>query len=106
MVARDHHDDRVGKHLNETRELFVRVKNCRIGRANIVEHVTGNEHDVRLRLDRAIDHLAKSDRDVCFALIDSRGCLPLILTIAEVDVGEMNDFHRDAVTFKVCTTRV
>jgi hypothetical protein len=59
-----------------------------------VKYVSGDEHQVGLQLDHFVDDAAQRDRDIRLTLIDPRGCLPLILSEAEVYVREMNQSHR------------
>jgi hypothetical protein len=56
-----------------------------------VEHVARDEHELRSQLDRAIDRARERLRHVRLALIDAARSQPLILAVAEVQVGEMDE---------------
>jgi hypothetical protein len=94
MVARDHHHRRIWQHLHETRELVERVQDRWVGGSNCVEHIAGDKHQIRAQLDDLVDYALKRSRDIRLTLIYSRGCLPLILSEAEVYVREVNQSHR------------
>jgi hypothetical protein len=51
-----------------------------------MKHVPGDEHQVGLQLDHLVEDAAQRNRDIRLTLIYSRGCLPLILSEAEVYV--------------------
>ena len=91
MVPRDEHDLGVRQRLRQPRELHERVQDRLIGRADRVEHVAGNEHDVRRQLDHTIDRRAKRRRHVRLPLIDPAGSQPLILPVAEMKIREVDE---------------
>ena len=94
VVAGDHYHGRIGQHLHQSRELVKRVQNRRIAGANGVKYVSRDEHQVGLQLDHLVDDAAQRDRDIRLTLVDARGCLPLILSEAEMYVREVNQSHR------------
>ena len=94
VVAGHHDDDRVGQCFAEPCELLEGVQNRRIGRTDVVEDVAGEEHQVRRERNRRLDRPPESVGDIRFALIDPARCQPLILPVAQVDIGEMNQPHR------------
>jgi len=58
-----------------------------------VEHIAGDEHEIRPERYRLIDCAPERMSDVCLPLIEARGSESLILTKAEMKVGEMNESH-------------
>src|SRR5688572_9507602 len=105
VVARNHHDQRIGKHLHETRELLVSVDYRRVCRTNAVKNVSTDENQVRLELDCLVDCLPERDGYIRLALVHSRRRLPLVLAEPEVQIGEVNESHC-ASTRSDWTTRV
>ena len=69
------------------------MENRLIRRPNRVEDVAGDDDEVRRERDDAIDGRAKGRGDVRLPLIDSAGSEPLILPVAEVEIGEMDQAH-------------
>jgi hypothetical protein len=55
-----------------------------------MKHVAGNQHDVRRKRDRFVDHARERRVDVSFALIHTSGGQPLVLAKSEMWVGEMD----------------
>ena len=94
VITRDHHDGCIRQHLHETRELKKRVQNRGVCRSDGVKHVAGDQHQIRPQLDDDIDYAAQRSRDIRLALVDPGGCLPLVLSEAEVYVREVNQSHR------------
>ena len=90
VIARDHDDDRVRQRATEPRELREREEDGRIGRPDVVEHVAGDDDEVRLQLDDPVDGIPEHRRDVRLPLVDAGGGLALELAVAEVEIGEMN----------------
>jgi len=56
-----------------------------------MEHVSRDEHDLGRELDDLVDRARERLRDVRFALIDPARSQPLILAVAEVEVGEVDE---------------
>jgi hypothetical protein len=56
-----------------------------------VEHVPADEHDVRRQLDDLVQRARERLGDVGLALVDPARSEPLILAVAEVEVGEVDE---------------
>jgi hypothetical protein len=56
MIARDHHDSCVRKHLHQPRELKKSMEDGGIRRADGVKDVAGDENDVGPQLDHGVDY--------------------------------------------------
>jgi hypothetical protein len=56
-----------------------------------VKHVARDQHEIGGELDRAIHGARERLRHVRLALIDAARSQPLILAVAEVQVGEMDE---------------
>jgi hypothetical protein len=82
VVARDHDDDRVGKLAHEPRELREGEEDRRIRRSHVVEHVAGDDDEVRLDLDDPVDRVLENRRDVSLPLVDAGGGLTQELAVA------------------------
>jgi hypothetical protein len=106
VVARDHHDDRIGKRFDEAGELGIRVQDGRVRRPYCMKHVAGDHDHVGLDLDDLVDRGLERLRDVGFALIQAAVRLTLILPKAEVEVGKVNQLQRTALAFSVCVILV
>ena len=83
----------IGQRLLEARELLEGVDDRRVHRPHGVEHVAGDDHDVRAQRDDAIDRAAERIRDVRFALVDPGGRQPVVLAEAEMEVSEVYEPH-------------
>jgi hypothetical protein len=59
-----------------------------------VEHVAGDEGDVRSQLDDLVDRARERLRDVRLALIDAARSQPLILAVSQVQVGEVDEAQK------------
>ena len=70
------------------------MKNCGIGRPDVVEDVAGQEHQIGSQRNRRLDRPTECEGDIRFALIDPARCQPLILPVAQVEIREMNQPHR------------
>jgi hypothetical protein len=62
-----------------------------------MKDVARDQNQIGLQLDDLVDHPLQCERYVGFTLIDSRRRLPLILTEAEVDVGDVDQPHRPRI---------
>ena len=93
VVARDHHDVRVGQSGAQLEELAERVQDRRVRGARAVEHVAGDDDQLGRYLDDAIEGSAKRVRHVRLALIDPSWSETLILPIAEVEIRKMDEAH-------------
>ena len=87
VVPRDHDDDRVGQRVFEPAELLERVNDGGIRRPNGVKHVAGDQHEIGRDLDDLVDRPPERRSDVRLALVDTSRRLPLVLPVAEVQVG-------------------
>jgi hypothetical protein len=58
-----------------------------------VEHIAGDDHDIRAQRDHAINRVAERIRDVRFALVDPVGRQPVVLAEAEMEVSEVYEPH-------------
>jgi hypothetical protein len=58
-----------------------------------VEQISGHHHRVGPRRDHAVDRVAEGVRDIGLALIDPGRSLPVVLTDAEMRVGDMGELH-------------
>ena len=96
VVAGDEHDRGIGQRATQPRELHERVQDRLIRRPNGVKHVAGDDDDVGRSSMIAIDGRAKGRGDVGFPLVDPAGSQPLILPVAEMQVGEMDQAHAAA----------
>jgi hypothetical protein len=59
-----------------------------------MEHVAAEQYDLRCKLDDLVQGSRERLRHVGFALIDPARSQPLILAVAEVQVGEMNEAQK------------
>ncbi len=59
-----------------------------------MEEIAGYHDRVGARGEYAIHRLAEGHGGVGLALIDASGGLPMVLPEAEMQVGEVRDFHR------------
>jgi hypothetical protein len=91
VVARHHHNFRLRQRGTQPRELEVGVQDGGVGRTHLVEHVTRDQHDVRRELDHLVQRARERLRDVRFALVDAARSQPLILAVAKVEVGEVDE---------------
>ena len=64
-----------------------------IRRANAVKDITGNDDEVGREPDNVVDGRAKRRGDIRLPLIDSAGSEPLVLPVAEVEIGEVDQAH-------------
>ena len=94
VIARHHDDGRARQRLHQARELVKRVENGGIAWADGVKNVPGDEHKLRLELDHPVYDAPQRSRDIRLTLVDPGGCLPLVLSEAEVYVREVNQSHR------------
>ena len=93
MVAADHHDERLRQRVSKACELAEGVNDDRICRPDHVEHVAGDENHVRLERDDLIQRAHERARHVGLALIEPTRGEPMVLPVAEVQVGEMYQAH-------------
>ena len=93
MIAGDEDDRRVGQRLAQPLELMEGEDDRRVGGANGVEEVPGDDDGVGARRDHAVDRGAKGVRDVGFPLVDAARGLPVVLPDAEMGIGDMGEFH-------------
>ena len=59
-----------------------------------MEHVARDEHHLRCQLDDLVERARERLRDVCLALVDSARSQPLVLAVAEVKIGEVNEAQK------------
>ncbi len=93
VVSADHHDERLGQRVAKARKLTEGVNDDRICRPDHVEYVAGNEDHVRLERNDLIQRAHERPRHVGLALIEPARGEPMVLTVAEVQVGEMYQAH-------------
>jgi len=93
VVPGDDDDDGAGEGVHQARELSEGEEDRRVGWADVVEDVAGDEDEIGGQRDDAIHHPAEDRGDVGLALVFSSRRLPLELAIAEVEVGEVNEPH-------------
>jgi hypothetical protein len=91
VVPRDHDDLGARQRGAQPRELQICVEDGGVRRPHLVEHVAADEHDVRRELDHLVQRARERLRDVGLALVDPARSQPLILAVAEVQVGEVNE---------------
>jgi selenophosphate synthase len=56
-----------------------------------MEDVAADQHHLRRQLDHLVQRARERLRDIRLALIDPARSQPLILAVAKVDVGEVNE---------------
>jgi hypothetical protein len=56
-----------------------------------MEHVAADDHQLRRELDDLVQRARERQRDVGLTLIDPAWSQPLILAVAQVEVGEVNE---------------
>jgi hypothetical protein len=61
-----------------------------------MEHVARDEHEIRRELDRAVDRARERLRHVRLALVDPARGESLVLAVAEVEVGEVDEAQKQA----------
>ena len=93
VVAGDDDDRRVGQRATQPRELHERVQDRRVGRPHGVKHVARDDDQLGRELDDAVDRRAKRRGDVRLPLVDPAGSEPLVLPVAEVEIGEVDQAH-------------
>ena len=93
VVARDENDRRLRQRADQPVELQERVEDRLVRRADGVKDVARHDDELGPQLDHPIDHQTERRGDVGFALVDPGGRQPLILPVAEVQVGEVNQAH-------------
>ena len=93
VVAGDEHDRRVRQCLAETLELTEGEDDSRVGGPDRVEQVAGHDDRVRPGCDDTVDGEPKGLGDVGFPLVDAGRGLPVVLSDAEVGIGDMGEFH-------------
>jgi len=93
VIASDQDDRRTGQCLPEPLELAKGKDNRRVGRADGVEEITGDDDRVGPGLDDTVDGCPKGLRDVRLALVDAGGRQPMELPDAEMGVGDMCQFR-------------
>jgi hypothetical protein len=93
VIPGDHDHHCVGQRRPEPRELLEGVDDRGVHRANRVEHIAGDDHDVRTQRDDAIHRAAERVRDVRFALVDPGGRQPVVLPEAQMEVSEVYEPH-------------
>ncbi len=94
MVAGDHHDRRVGESGAQTMQMLEQEKDCGIGRADGVKDVAREYDQIRSLHEQVVHRPPERLGDVGLALIPPPGRLPVVLTKAEVQVGEVRELHR------------
>ena len=67
-----------------------RVENRGVARPHGVEYVAGDDDDLGRELDHAVDRELERSRDISFPLVDATGSEALVLSVAEVEVGEVD----------------
>ena len=93
MIAGDQDDRCVWESLTQTLELPERENDRVVGGADRVKEIAGDDHDVRPRLNYAVDGGAESLSDIGFPLVDAARRLPVILPDSEMRIGEVRQFH-------------
>src|SRR5207302_303001 len=91
VVAGDEHDATLRQRPLETRKVDECVQDRGVARPNGVEHVAGDDDDLRRELDHSIDRQLERSRDIRFPLVDAAGSQSLVLSEAEVEVGEVDE---------------
>ena len=94
MFARDHHDGSVRKTGPQPVQLLEEVENRGIGRADGVKDVAREYDQIRPLHEQVVHRAAERVGDVGLALIPAPRRLPVVLTEAEVQVGEVRELHR------------
>ena len=87
------HDRRVGQRLAQPLELPEGEDDRRVGGADGVEEVAGDDDGVRARGDDPVHRQAEGAGDVGLALVDAGRGLAVILPNAQVGIGEVGQFH-------------
>ena len=93
VIPGNHHHDRVRQRLREAAELGERVNDRGVRGTHGMKHVAGDEHDVRRNLDDLVDRALERLRDIPLALVDASWGLPLVLAVAEVKIGDVDQPH-------------
>jgi hypothetical protein len=93
VIAGDHDYTRSREPGAQSQELPEGMQNRCVGRTRGVEHVPGDEHEVRRERDDLVDRALERARYICLALIDARRGEALVLPETEVDVREVDDTH-------------
>ena len=89
VVPRDHHDLGVRQRGAQTGELQIRVQDRRVGGAHLMEDVAADQHEVGSEHDHLVQGARERLRHVRLALVDTARRQPLILAVAQVDVGQV-----------------
>ncbi len=93
MVARDHHDRRVGQSRAETVQLLEHKQDCGIGRPHGMEDVSRKDDQVRALDEQVVHRAAERFGHVGLALISSPRRLPVVLAEPEVQIGQVRELH-------------
>src|SRR5687768_14869015 len=93
MIPRDEYDRRVGQRLAKPLKLAEGKDYGRVGRADRVEEIAGNDDGIGRRGDDSVYGGAEGVGNIGFALIDAGRSLPVILPHAEMRIGDMSQFH-------------
>jgi len=79
--------------VNQSAELHERMEDRLVWRPHGVKDVAGDDDQVWVERDDAINSRAKRRGDVRLPLIDPAGSEPLILPVTKVKIGEMDQAH-------------
>jgi hypothetical protein len=94
VVAGHHHDLRVRQRVAQPRELEIRVQDRRVGRPDLMEDVARDEHEIGRERDHLVQRARERLRHIRLALIDPARSQPLILAVAEMNVGEVDEAQK------------
>ena len=93
MVAGDQDDRSVGNGFAKPLNLTEREHDRGVAGSYGMEEVAGDDHGVGASGNHAIDRGAEGLCHVGLALIDTGRCLTVVLTDAEVSIGDVGEFH-------------
>ena len=95
MVARDDDDFGCRKPLSKPLELAEAVNDGLIGGPDRMEEIARDDDQIRLGVDDLPHRLVEDPGDVNLALVEAERGLPVVLAIAEMDIGKVSEQHRE-----------
>ena len=93
VVAGDQDDRCIGKPFAQALELLERKDDGGVGGTNGVEEVAGHDDGVGPVGNDTVDGQPKGPCDIRLALVDACRVLTVVLSNAEVGVGDVREFH-------------
>src|SRR4030095_15771080 len=90
---RDHDDGRVRQCSAQPHELPERIRDGRIGWPHRMKYIAGNDDEVRLGSNDAVQRAAKCLCDIALARIDATRAQAVVCAKTEVQIGEVRYAH-------------